>query len=95
MPTKKKRFARKTAKRYERVTFTLEFIDGEFDLPSFKQVPLGIQRKAMKGEVDPLYEFLEEQGGEDMVEIIDTFDADENQAFMDAWANASGVELGK
>lgn len=94
--TKKKRFTRKTKKRYEIVHFNLDFVDGDFALPSFKQVPLGVQRRVNK---DPqvLYDFLEEhaEDGPDLIEIIDTFDSDENEAFMKAWADQSGVDLGK
>lgn len=94
--TKKKRFVRKTEKQYEIVHFTLDFVEGDFALPSFKQVPLGVQRRVNK---DPqvLYDFLEKhaEDGNELIEIIDTFDADENEAFMKSWADESGVDLGK
>lgn len=92
----KKRFERKTEKRYEIVHFTLDFIEGDFALPSFKQVPLGVQRRVNK---DPsvLYDFIENhaEDGAETVEVLDSFDSDENEAFMKKWADVSGVELGK
>lgn len=93
---KKKRFVRKTEKRYEIVRFTLDFLEGEFALPSFKQVPLGVQRKVNK-EPSVLYDFIGKhaEDGDETVEMLDTFDTDENEAFVQAWADASGVELGK
>lgn len=94
-PKTKKKLARKVAKRYDRVTFELDFIEGEFDLPSFKQVPTGVQRKTMKGDIDPLVDFLTANADEDVVEVFDDLDEDEAEKFLDAWSAASGVELGK
>jgi hypothetical protein len=93
---KKKKFTRKEAKRYELVRFQLDFIDGEFEIPSFKQVPGGVQRKVAT-DVNDLYEFLRAHStdGDDVIEILDDLDQDETATFLDTWARVSGVELGK
>lgn len=91
----KKKPQRKAAKRYEIVRFTLDFIDGEIELPTFKQVPTKVQRKTLKGDPDYLVEFLETYGGEGVADLFDDLDDDEVELFMSAWANASGVDLGK
>lgn len=92
---RKSRFKRKVEKRYDMVEFDLDFIEGTFELPKYTQVPGGIQRKLPKGDVDPLYDFIGKYGGQDTVEIMDDFSSEEIDAFMQAWAKASGVELGK
>lgn len=94
-PTKKKKLQRKSEKHYEIVKFELDFIDGEFEVPSFKQVPTGVQRKAMKGDINALAEFIENHAGEGVIEAFDDLDESESSAFMEAWAKASGVDLGK
>lgn len=92
---KKKKIQRKTEKRYEMVKFELDLFDGEFEVPSFKQVPTGVQRKAMKGDINVLAEFLGKYAGEDVIEAFDDMDEEESTQFMEAWAKASGVDLGK
>lgn len=92
---KKSALKRKTEKQYTRVQFTLDFIEGTFDIPSFKQVPVGVQRKTMKGDLDPLVDFLKKTSGEEVKDIFDDLDEDESGDFLDAWAEASGVNLGK
>lgn len=83
------------AKKYKRVQFELDFIEGTFDLPSFKQVPQRVQRLSIKGDMDALYEFLKATCTEDTVEVFDDLDQDESLEFMDKWAKASEVDLGK
>lgn len=92
---KKNRIKRKGAKRYDRVTFTLEAFEGTFDLPDFKQVPTGVQRKSMKGDLDALVDFLTANSSDDVAEAFDDMDQAESSDFMSAWAEASGVDLGK
>lgn len=89
------KFKRKTAKRYEMVSFNVDFIEGTFELPKFTQLSFGIQRKLNKGDFDPLTEFIEDNSGPETVNIIDTFDSEEMTTFISAWSNASGVEAGK
>lgn len=93
--TPKKGFKRKTEKKYTFVEFELDFIDGTFRLPKFSQVPLGVQRKAMKNDPSSMFDFFEKHGSEGTVEILDDFDEEEYIAFMEAWSNASDVDLGK
>lgn len=90
-----KKFKRKSEKRYTKVKFELDFIEGVFELPKFDQVPMGIQRKTLKNDPEPLFKFFKEQGSEEIVEIVDDFDSDEYQSFMEAWSAASDISLGK
>lgn len=90
-----KNFKRKTEKRYTMVKFDLDFIEGTFELPKFDQVSMGIQRKALKNDPEPMFDFFHKHGNEGIVDTLDDFDSDEYQAFMEAWANASEVSLGK
>lgn len=90
-----KNFKRKTEKRYTMVKFDLDFIEGTFELPKFDQVSMGVQRKALKNDPEPMFEFFHKHGNEGIVETLDDLDSDEYQAFMEAWANASEVSLGK
>ena len=91
----KRKIKRKAAKKYTRVTFELPFMDGTFDLPSFAQVPTGVQRRSMQGDIDALAGFLEKNCDPDVVEAFDDLDQEEAGDFMDAWAKASGLDLGK
>ena len=91
----KKRPVRKTEKRYEMVRFELDFVEGEIELPSFKQVPTKVQRLSMKGDPDELIVFLEKYAAEGVSDLLDDLDEEEVDQFMSAWANASGVDLGK
>ena len=92
----KKKFVRKQAKRYEHVTFELDFAEGTFSLPSFKQMPQGVTRK-LTTDPNRLYDFIETnaEDGAEVVEFLDDLDSEETAAFVEAWANASGVEAGK
>lgn len=91
----KKRPVRKTEKRYEMVHFDLDFVEGEIELPSFKQVPTKVQRLSMKGDPDGLIEFLEKYAAEGVSDLLDDLDEGEVDQFMSSWAAASGVDLGK
>ena len=91
----KKRPVRKTKKRYEMVRFELDFVEGEIELPSFKQVPTKVQRLSMKGDPDGLIEFLEKYAAEGVSDLLDDLDEGEVDQFMSSWAAASGVDLGK
>lgn len=94
-PTKKTtKPTRKAPKRYELVSFQLDFVEGDITVPSFKQVPLGVQRKAMAGDMNKLVDFFQEHSP-DVVELFDSLDQEESSDFTDAWAKASGVNLGK
>lgn len=91
----KSKVKRKGTKTYTRVTFTLDDFEGTFDLPSFKQVPTGVQRRSMKGDLDALADFLKSHCDPEVLEAFDDMDQDEAGDFMEAWAEASDLNLGK
>ena len=93
--TEKAKIKRKAAKRYTRVSFELDAFEGTFDLPSFKEVPTGVQRRSMRGDLDALVEFLEANSSAAVVSAFDDMDQDEAGDFMEAWAAASDLDLGK
>lgn len=101
MPKKKTEtktaFKRKKKVVYDRVRFTLPEIfddDAEFDLPHFRQIPNGVQRR-LRADSSVLLNFLADHVTEAEVDAIDSLHGEENQALMEAWAKASGVDLGK
>lgn len=96
-PTKKRQFKRKQAKKYSLVEFEVDFIEGTFSLPSFKQVPVGVQRKSMTGDMDAMMTFIENHAtdGTAVVEALDDMDEEEIGTFLETWATASDVNLGK
>lgn len=90
-------FKRKKKVIYDRVRFTLPEIfedDAEFNLPNFRQIPNGVQRR-LRADSSVLLNFLADHVTEAEVEAIDSLHGEENQALMEAWAKASGVDLGK
>lgn len=100
MPKKsesKSSFKRKKKVVYDRVRFTLPEIfedDAEFNLPAFRQVPNGVQRR-LRTESGALLNFLADHVTDEELEAIDSLYDEENDAFMKAWAKASGIDLGK
>lgn len=93
--TERAKIKRKAAKKYTRVTFELDAFEGAFELPSFKEVPTGVQRRSMRGDLDALAEFLGKHCDESVVDAFDDMDQDEAGDFMEAWAAASDLSLGK
>ena len=93
--TERAKIKRKAKKQYTRVTFTMDEFEGTFDLPSFKEVPTGVQRKSMRGDLDALVDFLEKNSNSAVVDAFDDMDQSEAGDFMEAWAAASDLDLGK
>lgn len=94
---KKKSFTRKKKVVYDRVRFTVPEIFGdeeEFDLPSMRQMPLGIER-TMRTEPDKFLGWIIEHTTPEEAEAIDGLVGDESTVFMDAWKKASGPAAGK
>lgn len=85
---------RKGKKQYTLVSFELDGWDGEFTLPKLEQVPLGIVAALNKGDLFTLLDFLNSSAPES-AEAVGDFSGDELEALLDAWAKASGTDLGK
>ncbi|WP_087484930.1 hypothetical protein [Brachybacterium massiliense] len=94
---KKKQFTRKKKVIFDRVRFTVPEIfgeDEEFDLPTMRQMPLGIER-TMRTEPDKFFAWVIEHSTDEEAEAIDSLVGDESMIFMDAWKKASGPASGK
>lgn len=99
--SKKSKFTRKKKVVYDRVRFTLPELfddDAEFNLPSARQVPLGVQRK-LNTEPGAMENWLiENLGGddvEDQLEAIDDLSGEDIKLFVSAWQKASKADAGK
>lgn len=82
---------RRSKKQYRMVEFELDDFDGPFVLPDIAQVPLGVQRKVTKGDMDTLAKFLEQHAAEGVLDAFDDLGEDEVQTFIDRWGSASEV----
>lgn len=98
---KKKQFTRKKPVNYDRIRFTVPELfedDAVFNLPSARQVPLGIQRK-LSTEPGAFENWMVENvAGDDVeaqIEAIDSLVGEETQIFAEAWRKASKVDAGK
>jgi hypothetical protein len=95
--TPKKKFTRKTAKRYDMVSFETEIFDGTFTLPDQRHFTLGIAEALNKGDVGALLEWLEGtvKVDEETVDAIRDLDQTELQDFIKGWGKGSAVDAGK
>lgn len=99
--SKKSKFSRKKKVVYDRVRFTLpDLFDEEavFNLPSARQVPLGVQRK-LQSEPGAMENWLiDNLVGDDVDDqraAIDELSGEEIQSFVEAWQKASRTDAGK
>lgn len=93
----KKQFTRKKKVVYDRVQFTVPEVfgdDEEFDLPTMRQMPLGIER-TMRTAPDKFLGWIIEHATPEEAAAIDSLVGDESTTFMDAWKKASGPASGK
>ena len=95
MATKNRKIRRKQEKRYRMVDFEVEGFEGTFSLPDLNQVPLGVQRKLRKGDMDSFADFIGKYGGQDVLEAFDDMDAAEIELMFNAWNDASEIDLPK
>lgn len=98
---KKGSYARKKKVAYDRVHFTVPELfedDAVFNLPSARQVPLGVQRR-LASEPGAFESWMVDNVGganvEEQVEAIDSLFGEETQIFAEAWRKASKVDTGK
>ena len=96
-----KSFTRKKKVVYDRVRFTVPELfedDAVFNLPSARQVPLGVQRK-LTSEPGALENWMIENVAGDnteaQIDAIDSLFGEENKYFVEAWQKASKVDTGK
>lgn len=87
MSNTKKLPRRKGEKKVELVRFEVEGFEGEFEAPSLKRLPMGVQRRLAAGDVNPMVEALG-----DYAQVVDDMDDEEVEAFMQAWGAASDVD---
>lgn len=94
---RKKKFARKTAKRYDMVSFTTEIFEGTFELPDQRHFSLGLAEALNKGDVGKLLKWLEEdvKVDPDAVEAMRDLELEEMQSFIADWGRGSAVDAGK
>lgn len=94
MPVSKIR-KRKTAKKYEVVTFETPIFEGEFSFPSAKHLPIRVLTSFQKGEIDSMLTWLSKAGvSPEDIEALQDLDGEELGEFMDAWTDG-GVSVPK
>lgn len=91
-------FKRKKQKRYPMVEFTLPDVYGDavFRLPELSAMPIKVQRRGMKNDIEPMFAVCRAAGVDDAtLEAMDDLDQDEYGDFMQAWSKAGSVPAGK
>lgn len=89
---------RKKQKRYPMVEFTFDDVYGEyvFRLPELSAMPIKVQRRGMKNDIEPLFNVCRAAGVDDpTLEAMDDLDQQEYSDFMQAWSKAGPVPAGK
>lgn len=90
---KAKKRIRKYEKKYTFSTFESSIFEGEFKLPSMRQIPQTYALDLRNGDFSALYRWLEEVGvpAED-IDAIKSLDSEEIETFFEEWNSG---ELGK
>lgn len=90
---KGKKRVRKYEKKYTFNTFESSIFEGEFKLPSMRQIPQAYALDLRSGDFSALYRWLDEVGvpAED-IDAIKSLDSEEIETFFEEWNNG---ELGK
>lgn len=89
---------RKTPRKYEIISFTLDDYEGEFRLPRIQSVPPALLSRLAGKTSDsywPLIEFLAQIVGEEMAATIAYLADTEIAEFFEKWSKASEVDPGK
>lgn len=95
---KKTEFTRKKPKRYPMVEFTIPDVydDAVFRLPELSAMPIKVQRRGMKNDIEPLFDVCRTAGvDEATLAAMDDLDQEEYGDFMQAWSKAGTVPAGK
>lgn len=90
---KSKKRVRKYEKQYRYRTFESSIFEGEFKLPEFKQMPTEYGLLVRVGDMNGLYNWLEEVGvSTEDIDAIKSLDSEELEIFFNEWNSG---ELGK
>lgn len=95
--TEAKKPIRNKPKRYPMVEFTFDLYDDYvFRLPELSSMPIKVQRRGMKNDIEPLFDVCRSAGVDDAtLEAMDDLDQDEYGEFMQTWSKAGTVPAGK
>ena len=75
------------------VTFESTLFEGEFVLPSLDTTPLGLMLDLQAGDLNALFDWLEDGGADDeTIGAIRSLSRDEFFTFRQEWDAASGVD---
>ena len=88
---RKKKIARKTKKTIVMVAVESELFDAPVELPSLKRVPLGALHAADRGNLGPMFAFIQEYAPKESAEAFMDLDGTEMLDFMKAWSVAAEV----
>lgn len=95
-PKNIKKFARKSEKQYQWVTFETDIFEGAFELPDNKHFDVDTIDALNSGDIGQIKRWLEKAGADsDAVEAFGTLDGEEFKSFMQAWGKASKVPAPK
>lgn len=87
MPVSKTR-KRKSAKKFEMVTFETPIFEGEFVFPSPKHMPIKVLAGFEKGNVAVLADWLRDaKVSEEDIEAFEELDGEELGEFMKSWTD--------
>lgn len=76
--------------------FVYESPHGRVIVPSLTKIKIGVMRKIRNLESgDQAFTIIEEVCKPSVLAVIDEFDGDEMNKFMEAWAEFSGVSVGE
>ncbi|UUX60176.1 hypothetical protein [Glutamicibacter halophytocola] len=94
--SKKRKFERKIAKRYEFVKFESEIFDTEFEFPKLDMAPLRVVEALNTGEVQKVSKWLEDAGADpDAIEAYRDLDREELMDFIKAWESGQLASVPK
>lgn len=97
MPVSKKRkYDRKTPKRYDFVTFKSSIFDDSFDFPKLETAPLRVIEAMNTGEVQHVSAWLRDAGVDpDAIEAYRDLSQDELMEFIEEWTAGQPVTIPK
>ncbi|MNW35796.1 hypothetical protein D3C74_127980 [compost metagenome] len=94
--SKKRKFERKIAKRYEFVKFEFEIFDAEFEFPKLDMAPLRVVEALNTGEVQKVSKWLEDAGADpEAIEAYRDLDREELIDFISAWESGQLASVPK
>lgn len=86
--SKKRKYVRKSPKRYEMVSFECPLFEGEFVLPNLKHMNMKVSNAVDRGDFIAFAKWLESTGvDKEAIEVIGELDREEIPQFMEAWSD--------